>query len=75
LTSYRTLKGDNNTVSDTYKIVHGKFASEGMQSQSFYKKLKVHRAGNQLYPETVLEHEYLSDEDETIEGIPSQRSL
>ena len=27
LTSYRTLKGENNTVSDTYKIVHKKFLS------------------------------------------------
>ena len=25
LTSFRTLKGDNNTVSDTFKIVHKKF--------------------------------------------------
>jgi len=25
LTSYRTLKGENNTVSDTFKIVHKKF--------------------------------------------------
>jgi len=25
LTSFRTLKGENNTVSDTFKIVHRKF--------------------------------------------------
>lgn len=28
LTSYRTLKGENNTVSDTFKIVHKKFKSD-----------------------------------------------
>ena len=28
LTSYRTLKGENNTVSDTYKIIHKKYAGE-----------------------------------------------
>lgn len=27
LTSFRTLKGDNNTVSDTMKIIHRKFIS------------------------------------------------
>jgi hypothetical protein len=28
LTSYRTLKSENNTVSDTYKVIHRKFAPE-----------------------------------------------
>jgi hypothetical protein len=41
LTSYRTLKGDNNTVSNTYKILHKKFMPEKMQSQRFYKEMAV----------------------------------
>ena len=36
LTSYRTLKGENNTVSDTYKIVHKKFLPETINKSRFY---------------------------------------
>jgi hypothetical protein len=55
LTSYRTLKGENNTVSDTYKIVHKKFLPQELQSQRFYKAMMVNRAKNNLYPVTVAE--------------------
>jgi len=38
LTSFRTLKGQNNTVSDTFKIVHRKF-QPGQKNNSFVKNM------------------------------------
>jgi hypothetical protein len=55
LTSYRTLKGENNTVSDTYKIVHKKFLPETINKSRFYQGMVVSRARNNLYPVTVAE--------------------
>ena len=40
LTSFRTLKGDNNTVSDTFKIVHKKF-QPSRPINAFYKNMVV----------------------------------
>jgi len=37
LTSFRTLKGENNTVSDTFKIVHRKFQGIKNPQNRFYK--------------------------------------
>jgi hypothetical protein len=39
LTSYRTLKGENNTVSDTFKIVHKKFLPSKNTNHKFYKQM------------------------------------
>lgn len=45
LTSFRTLKGENNTVSDTLKIVHGKFtATKHQQNSRFFKSHVMHMA-------------------------------
>ena len=38
LTSFRTLRGENNTVSETFKIVHKKFHSKKTHS-SFFKNM------------------------------------
>ena len=38
LTSFRTLKGENNTVSDTFKIVHKKF-QPAKGTNSFFKTM------------------------------------
>ena len=39
LTSCRTLKGENNTVSDTFKIVHKKFLPQKNPNHRFYKQM------------------------------------
>ena len=48
LTSYRTLKGENNIVSDTFKIVHRKFLPSRTNS-SFYKKMMVQQVDKMPY--------------------------
>ena len=48
LTSYRTLKGENNTVSDTFKIVHRKFLP-GKTSSSFYKQMLLQQVEKMPY--------------------------
>ena len=40
LTSFRTLKGDNNTVSETFKIVHRKFAPN-KTNNSYFKNMMI----------------------------------
>lgn len=42
LTSFRTLKGDNNTVSDTFKIVHKKFAPSKTNNSYFKNIMSKH---------------------------------
>lgn len=42
LTSFRTLKGDNNTVSDTFKIVHRKFAPSKTNNSYFKNMMTKH---------------------------------
>ena len=39
LTSFRTLRGENNTVSDTFKIVHRKFQPTRTKKNSFFSKI------------------------------------
>lgn len=38
LTSYRTLKKENNVISDTLKIVHNKFCPTALKAQYFSKE-------------------------------------
>lgn len=46
LTSFRTLKGENNTVSDTFKIVHKKF--QPVKGKNAYFKSMVTRHVDKL---------------------------
>ena len=48
LTSFRTLKGENNTVSDTFKIVHRKFQPQHTNN-SFFKNIMTKHADKLLY--------------------------
>ena len=50
LTSFRTLKKENNTVSDTYKIVHQKFLP--VKTKGMYFKAVQKNMGDKLalYP-------------------------
>ena len=48
LTSFRTLKGENNTVSDTFKIVHRKFQPQRTYN-SFFKNIMTKHADKLLY--------------------------
>ena len=68
LTSYRTLKGENNTVSDTFKIVHRKFLP-GKTSSSFYKqmllqqvdKMPYHLDGTGLGVDEAVEFDFIEE--------------
>jgi hypothetical protein len=42
LTSFRTLKGENNTVSDTFKIVHKKFQPSATHNSYFKNMITKH---------------------------------
>lgn len=42
LTSFRTLRGDNNSVSDTQKIIHRKFMGNKQPNSRFYKSHAGH---------------------------------
>lgn len=48
LTSFRTLKGENNSVSDTSKVIHRKFLGSRNQNR-FYKSHALHMTNKQLY--------------------------
>ena len=48
LTSFRTLKGENNSVSDTSKVIHKKFLGSRNQNR-FYKSHALHMTGKHLY--------------------------
>lgn len=48
LTSFRTLRGDNNTVSDTFKIVHRKFAPQATHN-AFFKTMMQKQVGKLPY--------------------------
>lgn len=48
LTSFRTLKGENNTVSDTFKIVHRKF-QPGKTNNAFFKNMMSKHADKMPY--------------------------
>lgn len=60
LTSYRTLKGENNTVSDTYKIIHKKYASEKINTGRFYQAMAQNRAKHMTYP--VMGYDIIDEE-------------
>lgn len=66
LTSFRTLKGENNTVSDTFKIVHRKF-QPGKTNGSFYKNQVTHHADKFPY-RTLYRVDDLDEEGDDIEG-------
>ena len=52
LTSFRTLKRENNTVSDTFKIVHQKFLPSKHKGL-YFKSIKKNQADKlTLYPHT-----------------------
>ena len=66
LTSFRTLRGDNNTVSDTFKIVHRKFAPQ-TTNNSFFKTMMLKHVGKLPY-QTMFNFRDL-DEEEDIEDF------
>lgn len=49
LTSYRTLKGENNTVSDTFKIVHKKFLPQKNTNHKFFQQMKQNQLEKMPY--------------------------
>ena len=63
LTSFRTLKGDNNTVSDTFKIVHKKF-QPSRPINTFYKNM-ITRHVDKLPYQTQYN---INEEDEEYAG-------
>jgi hypothetical protein len=56
LTSYRTLKKENNIISDTLKIIHNKFLPVALKSQfmNFYKQRHPH-PDKMFYPHSDSE--------------------
>lgn len=62
LTSFRTLKGENNTVSDTFKIVHKKF-QPGRGTNSFFKTMVTQQIDKLPY-QTHYKLEDLQEDDE-----------
>lgn len=50
LTSFRTLKRENNTVSDTFKVVHQKFLPTKHKGLYFKSMVKNHGDKMALYP-------------------------
>ena len=59
LTSFRTLKRENNTVSDTFKVVHQKFLPTKHKGLYFKSMVKNHGDKMALYPH--------SDNEEALE--------
>lgn len=55
LTSFRTLKRENNTVSDTFKIVHQKFLPNKHASQALKQMQKTYAGKLNLYPHSDTE--------------------
>ena len=62
LTSFRTLKGENNTVSDTFKIVHRKF-QPGKTNNAFFKNMMSKHADKMPY-QTMNRVEERDEDDE-----------
>lgn len=62
LTSFRTLKGENNTVSDTFKIVHRKF-QPGKTNNAFFKNMMSKHADKMPYQTMNRVEERDEDED------------
>ena len=62
LTSFRTLKGENNTVSDTFKIVHRKF-TPGQSRNAFFKSMVTHHVDKLPYHTNYRVSELDEDED------------
>lgn len=63
LTSFRTLKGENNTVSDTFKIVHKKFQPSSMHN-SYFKNMVTRHANKLPYQTDTNIDELVEEEDE-----------
>jgi hypothetical protein len=55
LTSFRTLKRENNTVSDTFKVVHQKFKPQKDKGQYMHKMARQNADRLHLYPHTDTE--------------------
>lgn len=55
LTSFRTLKRENNTVSDTFKIVHQKFKPQRDKGLFLQKMTRQLAERMTLYPHTDTE--------------------
>lgn len=49
LTSFRTLKKENNIISDTFKVIHNKFQPLG-QKNSFFMIMNKNHNEKGLYP-------------------------
>ena len=49
LTSCRTLKGQNNTMSDTFKIIHKKFLPRKNTNHRFYKQMMTNQIEKMPY--------------------------
>lgn len=50
LTSCRTVKGQNNTMSDTFKIVHKKFLPRKNTNYRYYKQMIANQLDKMPYP-------------------------
>lgn len=71
LTSCRTLKGENNTVSDTFKIVHKKFLPKKNPNHKFYKQMIANQI--EKMPYNINEETNESDiEFDFIEEYPTE---
>lgn len=55
LTSFRTLKRENNTISDTFKVVHQKFKPQTTKSNFLHRMGKQIAEKMSLYPHTDTE--------------------
>ena len=66
LTSFRTLRGENNTVSDTFKIVHKKF-QPGKVNAAYYKSQVGSRGDKGLYSTQYSRIEDIIGAEEGIE--------
>lgn len=63
LTSFRTLKNQNNMISDTLKVIHNKFQSGGLKN-SYFMHMSKNQADNMLYP--------LTDNEDALEMAASK---
>lgn len=72
LTSFRTLKGQNNTVSDTFKIVHKKF-NPSKTNNAFFKNHITNHVDKlpyqTLYAQNDLDNELGDDFDQQEDTI------
>lgn len=84
LTSCRTLKGENNTVSDTFKIVHKKFLPQKNPNHRFYKQMmaklleKMPYNINEEANESVIEFDFIEEyptEDIDVKNVNDTKDL